>query len=356
MFFYISCVLILVFLYPFFFRFHENDLKWKKQSYAYEFLVATILILIVGLRKNTIGLDSKVYSNVIYRNFSMTHWERLKPQLTFFNEPGYKLLNWVLGHKLHAGYPVLFMICAVVSIAPVAVLIHKHSDYPELSWCFYLFFGFYTFAFSTMRQALATGITVLAFLCIPKKKPLRFVLLVLLATMFHQTAIIFLPMYWLRRFKISWGNAFLFLVLGVLIYIFKTPIMAFLNEHSTNYYEAMDTGGMNQFFFILLILISALVMKEEFAESNPINSLSFFMVASTAAIFLMLKLNPALFRLYHYYYLYVILFLPNQIKTIKSQAVRWGFTAAYLFVGCYFFYTQILTADLDLIVYHFFWQ
>lgn len=353
MFFYICCVLILVFLYPFFFRFHENDLKWKKQSYAYEFLVAIILILVVGLRKKTVGIDSSGYAWT-FRRYSITPLSRYS--FGFFDEPGYALLNWFLGNKLHAGYPVLFLVCGAISVAPVAVLIHKHSDYPELSWCFFLFFGFYTFAFSTMRQALATGITVLAFLCIPKKKPLRFVLLVLLAMMFHQTAIIFLPMYWLRRFKISWRNAFLFLVLGVLIYIFKTPIMAFLNEHSTNYYSERDTGGMNQFFFIVLILISAVVMKEEFVESNPINRLSFFMVASTAAIFLMLKVNPTLFRLYHYYYLYVILFLPNQIKAIKSQAVRWSFTAAYLFVGAYFFYTQVLTADIKLIVYYFFWQ
>lgn len=356
MFLYISCVLMLIFLYPFFFRFHENDLKWKKQSYAYEILVVSFLILLVGLRKNTVGLDSKVYSNIIYRSFSSMSWERLKPQLTFFNEPGYKLLNWLLGNRLHADYPVLFMVCGAVSVAPVAVLIHKHSDYPELSWCFYLLFGFYTFAFSAMRQAFATGITALAFLCIPQKKPLRFVLLVLLATMFHKTAIIFLPMYWLRRFKINWGTVFLFLAFGIVVYILKTPILAFLNENATNYYGAMETGGTNQFFFIMLILISAVMMKEEFAESNPINSLSFFMVTSAAAIFLMLKVNPTLFRLYFYYYLYVILFLPNQIKAIKSQAVRWSFTAAYLFVGAYFFYTQVLTADLKLIIYYFFWQ
>lgn len=355
MFFYIGCLLMLIFLYPFFFRFHENDIRWKKQSYAYEVIIATALILLAGLRKNTIGLDSTVYS-ITYRNFSQISFERLQPQLTFFNEPGYKMLNWILGYRFHAGYPVLFLICAAVSIAPIAVLIHKHSDYPELSWVIYLLFGFYTFTFSAMRQALAMGITVLAFLCIPKKRPVRFVLLVLLSMMFHKTAIIFLPMYWLRYLKINWGSVFLFLVIGIVIYIFKSPILAFLNENASNYYAEQETGGTFQFLFIMLIFISTVVMQEQFRGSNPINSLMFFMIASTAAIFWMLKANPTLFRLYFYYYIYVIIFIPNQIKAIKSQALRWSFAAGYLFVGAYFFYTQVLTADLKLIIYYFFWQ
>lgn len=354
MFLYIGCVLMLIFLYPFFFRFHENDLKWKKQSYVYEIVIATILILIVGLRKKTIGIDTNGYVYRFLHYYSNISLDRLP--LGFFDEPGYVLLNWVLGHQFHAGYPVLLLICAAVSIAPVAVIIHKYSDYPELSWVIYLLFGFYTFTFSAMRQALAMGITVLAFLCIPKKRPVRFVLLVLLAMMFHKTAIIFLPMYWLRYLKISWGSVFLFLVIGILIYIFKSPILAFLNENASNYYAEQETGGMFQFLFIMLILISTVVMQEQFRESNPINSLMFFMIASTAAIFWMLKANPTLFRLYFYYYIYVIIFIPNQIKAIKSQALRWSFAAGYLFVGAYFFYTQVLAADLKLIIYYFFWQ
>lgn len=355
MFFYIGCVLLVVFLYPFFFRFHKNDLRWQKQSYFYEFVVAAVLILIVGLRKKTIGIDTPNYVS-IYRHYTLISFERFKIQLKLLEEPGYKLLNYFLGHATGGNYTILFLVCAVVSVAPVAVLIHKYSDSPELSWCFYLFFGLYIFCLSTMRQAFAMGITVLAFLCIPKKKPIKFVLLVLLAMMFHKTAAIFLPMYWLRYFKINWRNILLFLVLGILIYVFKGPILAFLNEHSTNYYGAMDTGGINQFLFILLMLASVIPMKKQFEESNPINALVFFMVASTAAIFMMLKVNPTLFRLYFYYYLYVIIYIPNQIKAIRAQAVRWGFTAAYLLVGVYFFYTQVLSADLQIIYYQFFWQ
>lgn len=357
MFFYIGCVLILVFLYPFFFRFNETDLRrQKRQSMIYEVVVAAILILIIGLRKKTIGIDTSGYVGT-FEQYSRISSERFWLRLGgFFDEPGYKLLNRLIGHELGLGYTALFLVCAFVSVAPVAILIHKYSDRPELSWCFYLFFGFYTFCFSTMRQAVATGITVLAFLCIPQKKPIKFVLLVLLAMMFHTTSAIFLPAYWIRRFKINWYNFALFVAAGVAIYILKTPIIAFLNEFSTNYYWTMETGGANQFLFIILMCVSAIFMKEQFEEGNPINSLVYFMVAAGGAMFWMLKYNPTFFRLLNYYHLYSIIFIPNQIKTIKSQAVRWGFTAAYMFVGMYFFYTQILTADIKLIYYEFFWQ
>lgn len=357
MFFYIGCVLILVFLYPFFFRFNKADLRrQKRQSIIYEVVVAVILILIVGLRKETIGIDSQNYVNTFERYSrisSARFWEGLGG---FFDEPGYKLLNRFLGHELGLGYTMLFLVCAVASVAPVAVLIHKHSDHPELSWCFFLLFGFYTFCFSGMRQATATGITVLAFLSIPQKKPIKFVLLVLLAMMFHVTSAIFLPMYWLRRLKISWINFALCVIAGIIVYIFRVPLLAFLNEYARIYYWSTDTGGENQFLFIVLMCVSGIFMKEQFSEGNPINSLVYFAVAGAGVMFWMLKQNPTFFRLFQYYYLYSIIFIPNQIKTIKSQAIRWGFAAGYLFVGAVFFYTQILTADLKLIYYEFFWQ
>lgn len=358
MFFYIGCVLILIFLYPFFFRFNETDLRrQKRQSLLYEVIVASILILIIGLRKETIGIDSSGYVGT-FEQYSRISSERFWLRLGgFFDEPGYKILNRLIGHSLGLGYTALFLVCAIVSVAPVAVLIHKYSDRPELSWCFYLFFGFYTFCFSTMRQALAMGITVFAFMCIPQKKPIKFVLLVLLAMMFHKTAAIFLPMYLLRKVKINWTYFGIFLFFGIALYIFRRPFIALLNEFATNYiWETNEVGGKNQFLFILLMILSTMFMQKELTEGNAINPLVWSSIATTGSILLTIMIDPGMSRLYFYFYIYVILFIPNQIKVIKSQAVRWGFALAYLFVGAYFFYTQVLTADVKLVYYEFFWQ
>lgn len=349
---YIGCLLLAIVLYPFFYRFRTEDLERKKQPQLYFVVIAAIFVLLVGLRSRQVGLDTKTYY-IIYRPYIESPF--LKVRFGLFNETGYALLNWFCANYF-GGFQTVLFVAAILSIVPVAILIYKHSDMPMLSWFFYVAFGFYTFTFSTIRQGIAMGITMLAFLCIPKKKVIWFYVLVLVAISFHNTAAIVLPMYWLSKLKIDFKTMAAFICGGILLYIFRNPIREFLSNYANNYYFAMDTGGNNQFLFIVLMLITAFAMRENLINSNSVNKLVFFTVATTGAMFMMLKVNPTLFRLYYYYYIYVILLIPNQIRAIKAQSVRYGFTAAYIFVGAYFFYTQVLTADLSIIPYSFFWQ
>ncbi|MBQ3553326.1 MAG: EpsG family protein [Clostridia bacterium] len=355
MIFYTICAMLGFILYPFFYRLKEEPLNGVnyKEKKMYFVLIAFVLILIGGLRKRNIGIDTSSYYYTFqsYKNIS---WSRLS--LNIFDEPGYKILNWGIANILHGDFQGLLMIEAIIAIVPVAILIYRHSDVPPLSWFFYLAFGFYTFSFSTIRQAIALGFTVLAFLCIPKRKALTFHLLIFVAMLFHQTAIIVLPMYWLRYLKINAKNTFIFLVLGIVMYIFRSPIMAMLNEMSKNYYYAIETGGELQFVFIVLMILTGFLMAGNFRTNNPINSQLYFLLATTAAIFWVVKMNPAVLRLYFYFYIYVIIYIPNQIKSIKTQAMRTGFTVAYVLVGLYFFATQVLFPDLKIIEYEFFWQ
>ena len=349
MIFYVTCAMLGFILYPFFYRFKDEPLKEVnyKEKKMYFILITIAFVLIAGLRKRNIGIDTTTYyrSFLAYKNIS---WSRLS--LDIFEEPGYKILNWTIANGFHGDFQMLLMFEAIIAIVPVSMLIYHHSDNPAMSYFFYLAFGFFTFALSGIRQSIAIGFTIIAFLQISKKKPLKFLLFVFLAMLFHQTAIITLPMYWLRRFKISIKNTLLFLVMGIVMYIFRSPIMAFLNELSTNYYYTVETGGELQFLFIILMLVSALFMISEFVNGNPINCVVFFLIATTASIFWVLKMNPAMFRLYFYFYIYSIIYIPNQIKSLKTSALRSGFTIGYLFV------TQILFRNPQIIEYEFFWQ
>ena len=302
MIFYVTCAMLGFILYPFFYRLNEEPIKEinYKEKKLYFVLITVVFILIAGFRKRNIGIDTTIYYQW-FQSFKHISWSRLN--LNLLLEPAYQILNWLIANVLGGDFQALLIIEAVVAIVPVSILIYRHSDNPPMSYFFYLAFGFFTFALSGIRQSMAIGFTIIAFLQISKKKPLKFLLFVFIAMLFHQTAIIVFPMYWLRYFKIDVKNTFLFFVMGIVMYIFRAPILAFLNENSKNYYYAMETGGGLQYVFILLMLVSALFMTEQFTKKNSVNSIVFFLVATTAAIFWVLKVNPALFRLYFYFYI-----------------------------------------------------
>ena len=81
-----------------------------------------------------------------------------------------------------------------------------------------------------------------AFDAIIEKRPIKFVLLVLLAAQFHFPALIFLPAYWLGRMRL--GQGFLFLLGGLLIATFflRDQILRLMLESygGENIYASME--------------------------------------------------------------------------------------------------------------------
>ena len=73
--------------------------------------------------------------------------------------------------------------------------------------------------FSGLRQAIAMGITALSFNFIKEKKPVQFILLVILASLFHKSAIVFLAMYPIYNIKLDkFGKVMSIVVLGIVYF------------------------------------------------------------------------------------------------------------------------------------------
>lgn len=70
-----------------------------------------------------------------------------------------------------------------------------------------------------MRQAIAMSIMGIGFHFIKERKFFRYLTIVILATHFHETAILMLLLYFIYRFKFNFKNGFL-AVIFILLYIF----------------------------------------------------------------------------------------------------------------------------------------
>ena len=86
---------------------------------------------------------------------------------------------------------------------------------------------------------------------------LKFILFVLLATTFHQTAVVFVFVYWITRLKFNCRNLLLVTGVSLLAIAFPTPLINLANEMLEEEYSGtVDSGG----FVAALIFIIALIV------------------------------------------------------------------------------------------------
>ncbi len=111
-------------------------------------------------------------------------------------EPGYMCLNWIISH-LGLTEPFFFLIIALLINTAIVFYVYKHR-LPIIS-LLYLFIGGLLLINeqNLVRQFLAASIFLCALLCLEnheiKHKRIKYISLILFATLFHTSAIILIP-------------------------------------------------------------------------------------------------------------------------------------------------------------------
>lgn len=208
-----------------------------------------ILILFVGLRYQT-GPDYESYE-ISYLGKSDFRFESL-----------FNLLMTVF-RRLGAGYNLFLLFVAALSITIKSYVIERYSPYFFLSLL--IACGFFLSDMGQIRYALAISVLWLSLPFYMDRKLLPFLLIVFSAVLIHQTAIVFLPMYWLGSLKLKFP-----VMLGVwlMCYLASYTIlgdwaMDFLSEYSPEMTTSkIDVYEENESYDTrYLISLSGLVAK-----------------------------------------------------------------------------------------------
>src|SRR5699024_3082348 len=114
---------------------------------------------------------------------------------------------------------------------------------------FILFCTLFNPSFNMVRQSLAAAILMLSVKSIVNKKPMRFLITVLISTMFHYTAIIFLPIYWIVNSKIKalglWKKILTFIGVGLAVILAPTLLKIVTNYEAFEYFSHYDLNFQN---------------------------------------------------------------------------------------------------------------
>ena len=306
----------------------------RKKNLSYIILAVVLLFCVYGLRDGEmIGHDSSSSYLHQFQALEGTTWEDMP-----------KLSDWVSaddfgeersGHDRNVAFRWLMKLCydwsegdyqffigviAVFVMVVFAQFIYRYSPSPVQSFLYYFGLMYYTMMFSVLKQSIAMAFVVLAFNAIVDRKLLRFIILVLVASMFHFPAIIFLPAYWIGNMKL--GRTYLFfLAIALLItYLLRDQIVDWMHDaYDTTINEESNMRFLaNKVIVMLVILAAALVIRPPSAEDKLF--CTFLMLIGVAVVLQTYAGYSNNFeRLADYYFQLSVVFIPMVFEEVKTK-------------------------------------
>ena len=144
-------------------------------------------------------------------------------------------------------YHWLIFITSVISFVPVLWLLYKYSHPFELSVFLFMATGYFGMGMNGIRQYCAAGILMLGtrFLFSPKKSSfLKYAVIVLVAWLFHKSAIIMIPIFFFVRRKAWKPSSFMLIFLSaVALSIFDMILPSFLSVLEETSYGHYSQDG-----------------------------------------------------------------------------------------------------------------
>lgn len=299
----------------------NNSINAEKENKIFFILTAVILIVVAGLRSRYTGtLDTDVYSAMFEKMCNYTSFKSYfsgvykVDSLFVFSEVAFHLFCYLLS-KISNNPQLLLLTTSAINILSVLFFIKKNSENTEVATIGYVCLGSFSFSMNGMRQALAMSICLLSFELVKKKKFAPFLLTIILATLFHKTAFVFLIVYFAHNIK--W-NRFNIVILPILLgtFIFcADEITAIFDEATGKEYaggEAFSSGGIVT-VLIYLLCIGMTLLKPKTLKNN--NNIRTAFILSLFGLFLYLARYFAIdiYERVSYYFFFFILILLSSI-------------------------------------------
>lgn len=227
-------------------------------------LVPIILLsLYAGVRHFSVGSDTKNYvSDFISDSY---------PILSLDNgrESGYQLFEYFILNFTHNYFWLLFL-SALIVVSCYLIFFKKYSNHYLLSIFIFITFNLYTFFFNGLRQGIAMAIAIWSFPYIIEKKIIKFLFILIIASLFHQSALVLVLFYIILNLRIKLEYKILGVFFGSLVFSnLAINYLAVTNERYSSYAEeSSKSGGYLTLGLYLLIGLISFFWYKKYKFSN----------------------------------------------------------------------------------------
>lgn len=256
----------------------------------------------------------------------------------------------------------IFVISAFV-LGSFSIFIYRHSDRPVFSYIIYYALGYYAIGFQMLRHVMALSILLLAYDFILERRPLRFIVIVLLASCFHSSALIFLIAYPLSKMRIGFKQWIAIIVAVASVFIARgksagiiNALLSGMDRYSRYSENATQLSLMGAFILIYVYIVSFIFAYPAYKEDDELQMLLNLSVISIAFMTLVTVVGE-FHRISMFFGIYNTVLLPKAWKRYQARDGR--LKAVYLlginavFIAYFLLYGL---GNYSLSVYRFFWM
>lgn len=310
--------------------------KTLVESRLFIFVVFTSMVLVAGLRDRTVGTDSGSYVKCFKEMLLFSDVKRLGEET---REYGFWIFTWIV-RSFSDQYSVFFIATALIVVGCYLRSIVRYSSNWTISCFVFITMGFYTFFFNVARQGIACAIYVLAIGPLLKRNLKAYLGYVLLAFLFHKTAIMMLPVYFVfDKTNTIKKNLIIFLAgfAGMALFQFIAGLGSQVDERYAGYGDAGEGGG---YFMIGLTAVLGLFFfmfkKHVHTEKDRYELFlnMFLFGAMISLLSALMSVNPNGFLRFSFYLNISAIFLwPIIFKNLINRSSR--LFVSYLFLTCH---------------------
>ncbi|MEK3796916.1 EpsG family protein [Peribacillus sp. FSL H8-0477] len=307
------------------------------------FGVMLCLVVISGLRTG-IG-DTYNYKQMFIKN-DFT-WDFIKTQ----KDIGFGIFQMIL--KQYSQDPqIMVFTAALFTNVLIIIVLYNYSRLFELSTYLYITGGIHLVSMNGIRQVLAAAIIFTATKYLLNGNFIKYALIVLLASTFHQSALLLLPIYFIVRIKAWTKYTFLILSSAVLIVIgfnqFTTFLFAAIQDTQYSDYTNFNEGGASIIRVIVsgAPLVVAYLGREKLRVVFP-KSDYIVNMALLGLVFMIISTEQWIFaRVAIYFNLYQLILISWIIEVFSKKDRKFVYYMILVLYFIFYYYENVVSLNI----------
>lgn len=221
----------------------------------------------------------------------------------------------------------IFAISAFV-LGSFCTFVYRHSDRPVFSYIIYYALGYYAIGFQMLRHVMALSILLFAYDFILERKWMKFIAIVLLASCFHSSALIFLIAYPLSRMKIGYKQWIAIVATVVSVFFARGKIAGIINrlisgmDRYSRYSENVTRLSLTGAFILICIYIAAFVFAYPAYKKNDELKVLLNLSVISIAFMTLVTVVGEFHRISMFFGIYNTVLLPKAWKKYQARDSR----------------------------------
>lgn len=271
-----------------------------------------ILGATAACRGASVGIDTEVY----YRAFSSVDYA------DSYYEPGFLALIWLL-NCFTDNPQILIVTTSLFSFFSVGVFIYDNSKNPLLSIVLFVSLLLFASYMNLMRQAMAISVLLFAYRFLVTKRYILFAVLVMIASMFHFSALVWLLLLPLTQVKYTEKTALVYVV-ALLVSAFMSSqlvkAVALIFGKYGGYLDSKWGGGNSLAAPVMAAMDFSLLFFSwcEIREIGKMQKADFDLLLHGSTIAVLLQVLASVLnifqRLVPYFSVFLIILVPNALE------------------------------------------